>query len=38
MTAILAIETCTAAGSVAVLRSADRPDEKILANNEWVRS
>lgn len=38
MTAILAIETCTAAGSVAVLRSADCPNETILANNEWMRS
>jgi tRNA threonylcarbamoyladenosine biosynthesis protein TsaB len=35
---ILSIETCTAAGSVAVLFSADQTDEKILANNEWLRS
>ncbi len=35
---ILAIETCTAAGSVAVLFSPDQTDEKVLANNEWVRS
>ena len=35
---ILAIETCTAAGSVAVLRSADQADEKVLAHNEWMRS
>lgn len=35
---ILAIETCTAAGSVAVLFSADQSGEKILANNEWQRS
>ena len=35
---MLAIETCTAAGSVAVLRSADTTSEKILANNEWMRS
>lgn len=35
---ILAIETCTAAGSVAVVRSADTPNEKILAQNEWLRS
>ncbi len=38
MTGTLSIETCTAAGSVAVLRSADTTEEKILANNEWVRS
>lgn len=35
---ILAIESCTAAGSVAVLFSADNTDEKVLANNEWMRS
>lgn len=35
---ILAIETCTAAGSVAVVRSADTAEEKVLANNEWLRS
>lgn len=31
---ILAIETCTAAGSVAVIRSSDL---KVLALNEWLR-
>lgn len=35
---ILAIESCTAAGSVAVLFSADETGEKVLANNEWMRS
>lgn len=35
---ILALETCTAAGSVAVLFSADQTGEKILAHNEWMRS
>lgn len=35
---ILAMETCTAAGSVAVLFSADQAGEKVLANNEWMRS
>lgn len=35
---ILAIETCTAAGSVAVLFSPDQTNEKVLANNEWMRS
>lgn len=35
---ILAIESCTAAGSVAVLFSADQAGEKVLANNEWMRS
>lgn len=37
-TGILAIETCTAAGSIAVVRGADSPQEKVLANNEWLRS
>ena len=35
---ILAIETCTAAGSVAVLFSPGTPSEKTVANNEWMRS
>lgn len=35
---ILAVETCTAAGSVAVLFSPNTPSEKTIANNEWVRS
>ncbi|MDX9730153.1 MAG: tRNA (adenosine(37)-N6)-threonylcarbamoyltransferase complex dimerization subunit type 1 TsaB [Bdellovibrionales bacterium] len=37
-TAFLSIETCTAAGSVAVLRSPDTPTEKVIAHNAWVRS
>lgn len=35
---ILAIETCTAAGSVAVLFSPGTPSERAVANNEWMRS
>lgn len=35
---LLSVDTCTAAGSVAVLFSPDQPDEKVLAQNEWLRS
>jgi len=35
---LLSVETSTAAGSVAVLFSPDQADEKVLAQNEWLRS
>lgn len=35
---LLSVDTSTAAGSVAVLFSPDQADEKVLAQNEWLRS